>query len=249
MTDRPALSSLYFESVFHDLTGHCWLPLVIIIMCRSIKYATCRDAGHSKPSLAHVYTRLQNLIRQSRQIRRIVCIWAEGTRCWLDLPLPGHVRLLRQTTKLCAAEWSTGAQQLYIKLFVHCQHSRVFPVYTSRPDRNNVWPTTAVLNNLAAMSQNKSPVLWMQTDVRLSADKWYWNFSFSIFLVRSIFTIRFFFLSLSGRKKGLLLLDLMEDWKRSKQGPLFGRWLIRWDGAKNNISRLFGPQLSRKNGG
>lgn len=35
---------------------------------------------------------------------------------------------------------------------------------------------------------------------------------------------------------------------QSRGGPLFGRWLIRWDWAKNNILKLFGPQLSRKNG-
>lgn len=180
-------------------------------------------------------------------------LWELGVS-WTPFSLDVSVFFfLHQMTKLCTPEWSTRARQLYIKPFVHYQHSRVFPVYASRGDRDDVWRATVALNDPAAMSQKELTVQQMQTDVRLSADKW--NFSFWIFFffggggvfVRSIFTIRFFSLSLSGRGKKILVL--MEDWKGSKQGPLFGRWLIRWDGAKNNISGLFGPQLSRKNGG
>lgn len=171
-----------------------------------------------------------------------------GTWCQLDPFLPGRVRFLHQTTELCAAEWSTRARQLYIKPFVHYQHSRVFPVYASRGDGDDVWRATAALNNLAALSQNKLTVQWMQRDVQIilklinffsflgeagcSLDQ-YLPSDFSSFHFR-------------GGKK---ILVLMEDRKGSKQGPLFARWLIRWDGAKNNISGLFGPQLSRKNGG
>lgn len=124
-----------------------------------------------------------------------------GTWCQLDPFLPGRVRFLHQTTELCAAEWSTRARQLYIKPFVHYQHSRVFPVYASRGDGDDVWRATVALNNLAALSQNKLTVQWMQRDVQIILKWIFFFFGGGGVFVRSIFTIRFFFLSLSGREK------------------------------------------------
>lgn len=174
-----------------------------------VKCATSRDSGLSNPSLRHVYTRLHVQIRQSRQNSDQSAasrLWELGVS-WTPFSLDVSIFFLHQMTKLCTAEWSTRARQLYIKPFVHYQHSRVFPVYASRGDRDDVWRATVALNDPAALSQSKLTVQQMQTDVRLSADKW--NFSFWIFFffggggvfVRSIFTIRFFSLSLSGRGK------------------------------------------------
>lgn len=84
---------------------------------------------------------------KAAKFRPIGRITAVGTWCQLDPLSPWTCPFfLHQMTKLCTAEWSTRARQLYIKPFVHYQHSRVFPVYASRGDRDDVWRATVALS-------------------------------------------------------------------------------------------------------